>query len=147
MEPQTLSTTLLYHMLGIRGYTFVRQQLVPGGVEFYIAVSPSQVVCSCCKSRNVIGKGGKERRFRSLPFGRKHATIVLWIPRVYCHDCGVLRQIHIAFAKEHKRYTRFYERYVLDLLQSMTVQDVASHLGLSWDTVRDIEKEALQGQS
>jgi len=139
-----LSTTLLYHMLGIRGYTFVRQQLVSGGVEFYIAASPSQIVCPCCKSGNVTGKGGKERRFRSLPFGRKHVTIVLWIPRVHCHDCGVIRQIHITFAKEHKRYTRFYERYVLDLLQSMPVQDVALHLGISWDTVRDIEKEALQ---
>ena len=75
-------------MLGIRGYTFVRQQLVPGGVEFYIAASPSQLVCPCCKSSNVIGKGGKVRRFRSLPFGRKHVTIVLWIPRVYSHLLG-----------------------------------------------------------
>jgi transposase len=131
-------------MHGIRGYTFVRQQIVSGGVEFYISLADAKLSCPCCHSTNVWKKGDKERRFRSLPFGRKTVTIVLEVPRVYCHDCGVTRQIHITFAKEHKRYTRFFERYVLDLLQSMTVQDVARHLGLSWNTVRDIEKEALQ---
>ena len=33
-----MSATLLYHMHGIRGYTFLRQNIVPGGVEFFIAV-------------------------------------------------------------------------------------------------------------
>jgi transposase len=65
------------------------------------------------------------------------------VPRVFCHDCQTTRQIKIHFAEEHKRYTRFFERHVLDLLLSTTCQDVAEHLGLSWDTVRDIEKRRL----
>jgi transposase len=131
-------------MHGIRGYTFLRQAVVPGGIEFYIAVSPTQLVCSCCGSTNVWKKGSTTpRRIHSLPFGRKTTTIILEIPRVFCLDCGTLRQVKLTFAEEHKRHTRFFERYVLDLLLSMTCQDVAKHLGLSWDTVRDIEKQRL----
>jgi transposase len=130
-------------MHGIRGYTYLRQKIVSGGVEFFFAVPESALACPCCGSTNVWRKGGKERRFRSLPFGKKHVHLVLKVPRVFCHDCKTLRQVHLTFAKEHKRYTRFLERYVLDLLQSMTCQDVAKHLGMSWDTVRDIEKARL----
>ena len=131
-------------MHGIRGYTYLRQQIVAGGIEFFISVSPDKLACPHCQSPNVWQKGSKERRFRSLPFGRKHTTIVLAVPRVHCRDCGTLRQVKISFAEEHRRCTRFFERYVLDLLLSMTCQDVAKHLGLSWDTVRDIEKRSLK---
>ena len=138
-----MSATLLYHMHGVRGYTYLRQKIVPGGIEIYIAPSPSQIVCPCCGSDNVWQKGSKERRFRSLSIGRKITIIVLEVPRVLCHDCKTLRQIKVSFAEEHKRYTRFFERHVLDLLHDMTCQGVAEHLGLSWDTVRDIEKRRL----
>ncbi|MDR1383227.1 MAG: hypothetical protein LBJ67_05185 [Planctomycetaceae bacterium] len=69
--------------------------------------------------------------------------IILNVPRVRRHDCGCVKQIHLTFAKEHKRYTRFFESDALDLLQCMTCSDVATHLGVSWDTIRDIEKEYL----
>jgi transposase len=118
-------------MHGIRGYTFLRHKIVKGGIELYITVSDSQLICPCCGSDNVWQKGVIERRFRSLPFGRKTATIVLKVPRVLCHDCKTLKQINLSFAEEKKRYTRFFARYVLDLLDSMTCQDVAKHLGVS----------------
>jgi len=76
-----MSATLLYHMHGIRGYTYLRQNIVPGGVEFYIAAGPTQLVCPHCGSTNVWQKGTKQRRFRSLPIGRKTTTIVLEIPK------------------------------------------------------------------
>jgi transposase len=131
-------------MHGIRGYTYLRQAIVPGGIEFFVAFPRTHLACPCCGSKNVWQKGTKERRFRSLPFGRKHTTIVLEVPRVHCRDCGTLRQVKISFAEEHRRCTRFFERYVLDLLLSMTCHDVAEHLGLSWDTVRYIEKRRLK---
>jgi hypothetical protein len=33
--------------------------------------------------------------------------LVLDVPRVQCYDCGCIKQIHLRFTKEHKRYTRF----------------------------------------
>ena len=138
-----MSATILYHMHGIRGYTYLRHKIVSGGIELFFAVPSHKLVCPCCGSTEVWQKGAKQRRFRSLPFGKKTSTIVLEVPRVYCLDCQQTRQVHISFAKEHKRYTRFLESYILDLLLSMTCQDVAEHLGMSWDTIRDIEKDRL----
>ena len=41
-------------------------------------------------------------------------------------------------------YTRGFERYALSLLQSMTIRDVARHLGVSWDVIKDLQKRHLK---
>ena len=92
----------------------------------------------------MILKGAKKRRFHAPPMGRRHMTIILDIPRVECRDCGTLRQVEIAFAKPMRRHIRAFEQYVLDLLESMTCEDVAIRLGVSWGMIRDIEKEHLK---
>jgi transposase len=113
-------------------------------MEFHIALDRGRVCCPDCGSANVWLKGGTERKFRSVPIGSKKTKIVLEVPRVHCHDCQCKKQVSISFAKPNKRYTRFLERHVLDLLLHMTCKDVADHLGMSWDTVRDIEKTSLK---
>jgi len=75
--------------------------------------------------------------------GNKHVTIVLDVPRVECRDCEMVRQVDIGFARPLRRHIRAFERYVVDLLESMTCEDVAHHLGVSWGLIRDIEKEHL----
>jgi transposase len=40
--------------------------------------------------------------------------------------------------------TRGFERYALELSQLMTIQDVAQHLQVSWDTIKDIQLRSLQ---
>jgi transposase len=131
-------------MLGVRGYKYCRQKMVAGGVEIYVEVPDEKLQCPECRSQIVWRKGHKERRFRSVPIGRKTTTIVAEVPRVYCHDCQAIKQIKLRFAKPHKRYTRFFERHVLDLLGGMTCLDVALHLGVSWKTVKSIEKTRLK---
>ena len=139
-----MSAGLLYHMLGVRGYRLVREKKVSGGMEFHIALDRGRVCCPDCGSTDVWLKGGTERKFRSVPMGSKKTKIVLEVPRVHCHVCQCKKQVSISFAKPNKRYTRFLERHVLDLLLHMTCKDVANHLGMSWDTVRDIEKTSLE---
>ena len=139
-----MSATLLYHILGVRGYRLVQEKIVSGGMEFHIALDRDKVCCPACGSTNVWLKGSQDRKFRSIPFGRKTTTIVLEVPRVHCQACQCKKQVSISFAKPKKHYTRFFERHVLDLLCSMTCQDVAKHLDVSWDTVRDIEKTRLE---
>jgi hypothetical protein len=131
-------------MLGVRGYRLVKEKMVEGCMEFHIALDREKICCPECGSKNVWQKGRHQRRFRSVPIGSKQTQIVLEVPRVHCHDCQCKNFMSLSFAKPHKRYTRFFERYVLDLLQSMTCQDVAKHLHMSWDTVRDIEKTRLK---
>jgi transposase len=56
----------------------------------------------------------------------------------------VIRQARIPFADPDRRYTRAFERYVLELSRHMTMQDAAHHLGISWHTVKEIQKRYLQ---
>jgi transposase len=84
------------------------------------------------------------RLFRTVPIGKKEAWLSVRVQRVFCYDCETVRQVKLAFADPRVRYTRALERYVLDLSRHMTIQDVAQHLGMSWDTVKDIQKRNLQ---
>jgi transposase len=56
----------------------------------------------------------------------------------------VLRQVKVPFAETRRSYTRAFERYALELLRSMTIRDVARHLGVSWDVIKEIQKRHLQ---
>ena len=139
-----MSTSLLYHGFGIRGYRYVRTEYVEGGVVFTIAQEPRTCRCPGCGSRNVIRKGGVVRRWRGLPIGGKKVTVVLRVPRVKCRDCRLLRQVSVGFAAPRLSYTRAFAAYVLELSRLMTIQDVATHLGISWDVVKEIVKADLQ---
>src|SRR3972149_9580305 len=46
--------------------------------------------------------------------------------------------------RRKKSYTDRLERYVLDLLECMTIQDVSYNLGMSWNTVKEIQKNYLE---
>ena len=139
-----MSTSLLYHGFGIRGYRYVRTEYVDGEVVFRIEQDLSTCRCSACGSAHVAPRGQVERPFRSLPIGGKPVTVRLAIPRVACQDCGVIRQTPIAFADPRRTYTKAFERYALELSQYMTIQDVAHHLGISWDVIKDMQKRHLQ---
>lgn len=71
------------------------------------------------------------------------AAIELAVPRLYCWSCHAMRQPALGFADPKKRYTRSFARYVLELSQFMTLTDVARHLGISWDTVKEIQRQQL----
>jgi len=51
--------------------------------------------------------------------------------------------VPVGFADGRRSYTKAFERYVLDLSRHMTIQDVARHLQVSWDVVKDIQKRYL----
>jgi transposase len=89
-------------------------------------------------------EGGVVRRFRAVPIGNKRVELKASIPRLACQDCGAVRQAAIGFAEPRRTYTKSFERYVLDLSRHMTIKDVACHLGVSWDVVKDIQKKFLQ---
>jgi transposase len=127
-----MSTSLLYHGFGIRGYRHVRTEYIEGGVVFTIVQDPKRRRCPACGGKNTILKGGVVRRFRGLPIGSKKATFVFRVPRVRRRDCHALRQTPIAFADPRRTYTRSFAQYVLELARMMTIRDVALHLGVRW---------------
>jgi transposase len=138
-----MSTSLLYHAFGIRGYEYVRTDYHDGATIFAIRQDPEDCRCSACGSREVISRGHAERRFRAVPIGSRPTAVVLPIPRVECHTCGAVRQVKVPFADPRRSYTRAFERYALELSRSMTILDVAHHLDVGWDLIKDIQKRDL----
>jgi transposase len=63
---------------------------------------------------------------------------------VECRRCRVVRQVKIAFADPRVSYTKAFQRYALELSSYMTIQDVADHLGISWDVIKEIQKADLK---
>jgi transposase len=100
--------------------------------------------CSACGSEDVIGRGQNARRFRTIPIGSKAVYLALAVPRVECRRCRVVRQVKIAFADPRVSYTKAFQRYALELSSYMTIQDVADHLGISWDVIKEIQKADLK---
>jgi len=139
-----MSTSLLYHGFGIVGYQYVHQKVESGGIVFRIDQPKERLRCAHCGSDHVWGQGGSEREFRTVSIGSKPVTIRFKVPRVYCFSCLSTRQVKIGFADPMKRYTRAFERYALELSQHMTIKDVAQHLQVSWDTIKDIQAKSLQ---
>src|SRR5271167_1506768 len=139
-----MSTSLLYHGFGIVGYHYLNQFFEGGQVTFRIEQPRERHRCSQCGSTDVWDQGGVERTFRMVPIGSKPTFVQLKVPRVLCFDCGKVRQVKVGFADPKKRYTRAFERYVLELSRLMTIQDVAQHRDISWDTVKDIQARSLQ---
>src|SRR3954454_19479677 len=138
-----MSTSLLYHAFGIRGYEYTRTDYQNGQVIFTISQDPKTCRCSACGSPDVQSRGRVERRFRSLPIGRRATFVALPIPRVECRAWGAVRQVEIPFADARRTYTCSFERYALELSRRMTIKDVAKHLGVSWDVIKDIQKRDL----
>jgi len=66
------------------------------------------------------------------------------IQRVLCLSCGLVRQVKVRFADPRRSYTKAFERYALELSRHMTILDVARHLGVSWDVIKEIQKRYLK---
>lgn len=139
-----MSTTLLYHRFGIVGYRYVKQIIEPGITTFCIEQPRERLRCSHCRSQDVWAQGGVERTFRTVPIGSQPTFIQFKVPRVLCFSCSKVRQVKIGFADPKKHHTRAFERYALDLSHLMTIQDVADHLVIGWDVIKDIQARHLK---
>jgi transposase len=139
-----MSTSLLYHAFGLVGYRYVSQSFQGGRVVLRVEQPRERLCCPHCGETEVWAQGGEERTFRTIPIGGKPVYIQFKVPRVMCFVCGMVRQVKLSFADPQKRYTRSFARYALDLSRHMTIKDVAKHLQVSWDTIKDIQARSLQ---
>lgn len=139
-----MSTSLLYHAFAVRGYCYVSTEYSHGEVTFTIDQPRPSFRCPLCGSDDVIRKGQTLRRFRTVSIGCKPVYLAFAVPRVGCHSCGAVRQLRIGFADPRVSYTKAFARYALELSRHMTIKDVARHLGISWDVIKEIQKADLK---
>jgi len=139
-----MSTSLLYQAFGIRGYEYCRTDYFEGRVFFTIEQPRERYRCSECGSAAVHAQGHKDRFLQTVPIGLKPTFVLVKVARVICFQCEHTRQVKVPFADPRRTYTHSFERYALELSKCTTIQDAASHLNVSWDIIKDIQKRNLQ---
>jgi transposase len=138
-----MSTSLLYHTCGIRGYEYRSTEYICGTTIVHIELPREKLRCPHCGRAEVSARGSKSRIFRSVPIGSKPVAIMLEVARVYCPKCNATRQVRVGFADEYRRHTRAFARYALELTRMGTIQDVADHLHVGWDLIKELKKSDL----
>jgi len=138
-----MSTSLLYHAFGAKNYKYLRTEYSGGDILFYIE-KKDRPSCRECKSDEVVYDGYEAYTLRALPIGPKRVYLVAYLHVILCRRCGARLQEEREIADPRKTYTRSFGRYVWDLARSMTLADVARHIGVSWDLVKEIVKSNLE---
>jgi transposase len=139
-----MSTSLLYHAFGIRGYQYRSTEYHSGGMTIRIEQPREKLCCPGCGSRKVRIVERFERCWRTVPVGARETWIRLSVPKVECQKCFARRRVRVPFAEPHRQHTRAFERYVAELLRYMTPQAVSRHLGISWDLANTIQTRRLR---
>ena len=88
----------------------------------------------------------RERRVRDLPWGTWRVWVIIEVHRVYCRRCGV-RSERIDFLEGKHPYTRRFSEAVARDCEDAAVNRVAPKWDLSPQTVRRIDKRALEAWS
>lgn len=138
-----MSISLLYHAFGIHGYKYVHTRFEKGSIIFRIEHAPFSLRCPNCNSKHVVCRGKTMRRFRAIPIGFRPVFIEIDVQRVFCEACKIVRQVKLMFAQYRRTYTRAFERYILSLCRFMTISDVARIVGVSWGTIKEIQRKRL----
>ncbi len=139
-----MSQQWLYPIFRCYGYRVTQCETDEHRLLLHLEPQPHKVCCPECGSREVIRRGSEVRWLRNLPVGADCTWLIVTLPRVECRSCRMVRQIRSGLAEERRTYTHSFARYVLELSQYMTIKDVAEHLGVSWDIVKDIQKRHLE---
>lgn len=138
-----MSTSLLYHAFGAKSYRYLRTEYNAGDLLFYME-KKKLPCCRACGSDDTVFDGYEAYTLRALPLGKKRVFLVAYLHVVLCHTCGERRQEEREVAEPRKSYTKTFARFVVDLARVMTLADVARHLCVSWDLVKEIVKDNLE---
>lgn len=139
-----MNSSFLYHAWGLYTLECTREEYKGNTIILHVQTKERIKTCPNCGKRNFVKNGYRFRDFVGLPIGGKKVILHMKVQRYKCKDCNFDQQEHIPFATGSRSYTHRFAKYVVDLLRGMTLQDVSNHLGVSWDTVKDIHSTYLE---
>lgn len=128
---------------GLQGFRVARWENDVQRSILHLEPDHDKLRCPECGRSDLICRGRVLRHLRTLPVGHKPTVLAVPVQRVQCRYCGALKQIHLHFASPRRSYTRAFERYVVELCRRATIQDVAHHLQVGWDLVKEIYQRNL----
>lgn len=105
----------------------------PGGVAF---------PCPQCGEKLSLYDHKEEREWRHLDMMQLQTWVHAKMPRVQCPDHGV-KQVDVSWAESGSRFTKFFERFAIDVSQETDTKGASKILKLSWDEAWGIQKRAV----
>ena len=99
--------------------------------------------CPGCDRTGHCRDHAPERLWRHLDCCNFEVYLHARIPRLVCPEHGV-RQALIPWADPDSRFTRLFERFALELLDTCTVTGTAALLSLTWDEAHGIQHRAAK---
>jgi len=108
--------------------------------------SPAAYICGGCGVGKRRVHSVREREVRDLPWGTWRVWLLVDVHRVYCRRCGV-RSERIDFLEGKHPYTARFSQAVARDCEDAPVNRVAPKWNLSVQTVRRIDKRALEAWS
>lgn len=141
-----MNSSFLYHAWGLYSLECTKEEYNGNTIILHVQSKKRLSVCPKCGKRHLVKNGYRIRDFAGLPIGGKKVIIRMKVQRYKCksEECDYDQQENIPFATGCRSYTHRFAKYVVDLLRGMTLQDVANHLNVSWDTVKEIHSLYLQ---
>lgn len=142
-----MESSYLYHALGVsRDYKYHATEYKDNSIILKLKSSPRKnTKCPHCGHKHVIKYGVVHRKLHALPVGPKRQYLQLSIQRYQCKECGKVFQEEIPFCHGNASYTVRFAAYVIDLLRiDGTISNIAKHLGIGWDMVKDLHKAYLK---
>ena len=136
-----MNSSFLYYAWGLCSLECTREQYKGNTIILHVQSKKRLSVCPKCGKRHLVKNGYRFRNFVGLPIGGKKVVVRMKVQRYKCNneECDYDQQEDIPFATGSRSYTHRFAKYVVDLLRGMTLQDVANHLNVSWDTVKEIQ--------
>lgn len=100
-------------------------------------------VCPQCGAQSAVVHDRVRRIVRDLPIFGRPVKLSLDRYRIACSSCGPVVEA-LPWLGRNRRNTIRLEQFVVELCARMPIRDVAHITGLSWDTVKRIDKAHLR---
>ena len=134
-----MNSSFLYHAWGLYSLECTKEEYKGNTIILHVQSKKRLLVCPKCGKCHLVKNGYRIRDFVGLPIGGKKVIVRMKVQRYKCmnEECDYDQQENIPFATGSRSYTHRFAKYVVDLLRGMTLQDVANHLNISWNTVKE----------
>ena len=111
--------------------------------EVRLTVRPDAIwACPLCRSRMHI-KEWRTRRWRHLDSCQFQTILEAAVPVVECSEHGA-QTVQVPWAEGSSRFTMFFERFAVQVLEACSAARAAELLDISWDEADGIKQRAVR---
>ena len=117
----------------------VKEQRIDVGLEHADVVT---FPCPQCGKKLSLYDSKEEREWRHLDTMQLQTWVHARMPRVECPHHGV-KQVDVSWVEPNSRFTKFFERFAIDVSQETDTKGASKILRLSWDEAWNIQERAV----